>query len=129
MAARRKVLEHRPPPSPYRSDRDVGQQAHADSYGSLYLRGARSRAQRVILTAAQLCQANIDQRVGWNAGVVTNTADPFDSPEQVIIWKVVNCVNHLAHLPIITNLFGMSMSQFLQPALFSRKYCGTLSRT
>jgi hypothetical protein len=27
--------------------------------------------------------------VGWNAGVVTNTADPFDSPEQVIIRKVV----------------------------------------
>jgi hypothetical protein len=58
-----------------------------------------------------LCQANIDQRVGWNAGVVTNTADPFDSPEEVIIWKVVNCVNRLAHWPIITKLFGMQMSQ------------------
>jgi hypothetical protein len=58
----------------------------------------------------QLCQANIDQRVGWNAGVVTNTADPFDSPEQVIIWKVVNCVNRLPHWPIITKLFGRQMS-------------------
>src|SRR5215472_1992267 len=110
MAARGKVRQHRPPPSPYRSDRDVGQQAHADSYGSLYLRGARSRAQR-ILAAAQLCQANIDQRVGWNAGVITNTADPFDSPEEAIIWKVVNCVNRLAHWPIITKLFGMQMSR------------------
>ena len=115
MAARGKVREHRPPLSPHRSDRDVEQQAHADSYGSLYLRGARSRAQRVILAAAQLCQANIDQRVGWNAGVVTNTADPVDSPKKVIIWKVVNCVNRLAHWSIITKLFGMQMSQSREP--------------
>jgi hypothetical protein len=73
--------------------------------------------------------SKFEQRAGWNAGVVTNTADPFDCPEQVIIRKVVKCVNNLAHLPIITNLLGMSISQFREPALFSRKYCGMLSRT
>jgi hypothetical protein len=66
-------------------------------------------------------QISISGSVG-NAGVVTNTADPFDSPEQVIIQKVVTCVNNLAHLPIITNLSALSMSQFREPALFSRKY-------
>lgn len=112
MAASSEVSEYRPSPPPYRSDRDVGQQAHADPYGSLYSRGARSGAQRVIFAAAQLCQADIDQRVGGNTGVVTNTIDPFDSPEQVVIGKAVNCVNRLAHCPIITNLFGTPMSQF-----------------
>jgi hypothetical protein len=32
------------------------------------------------------------------------SADPFDSPKQVIVRKVVNCVNSLAHWPIIANL-------------------------
>jgi hypothetical protein len=52
------------------------------------------------------------RRVGWNTGVVTNTDDPFDSPEQVVIWKAVNCVNRLAPWPIVTKLFGTPMSQF-----------------
>jgi hypothetical protein len=40
-----------------------------------------------------LCQTNIDSRVGWNARVVTNTADPFDSPKQIVIRKGVDGVN------------------------------------
>jgi hypothetical protein len=111
MAASSEVREYRPSPPPQRSDRGVGQQAYADPYGSLYLRGTRSGAQRVTLAIAQLCQANIDQRVGWNTGVVTNTVDPFDSPEQVVIWKAVNCEDSLARWPIIAKLFGTPMRQ------------------
>src|SRR5260370_10350326 len=37
-----------------------------------------------------------------NARIVANAADPFDTPEQIVIRERINCVNSLAHWQIIT---------------------------
>src|SRR5258705_5500243 len=37
-----------------------------------------------------------------NASIVANAADPFDTPEQIVIRERINCVNSLAHWQIIT---------------------------
>ena len=34
--------------------------------------------------------------------IVANAADPFDTPEQIVIRERINCVNSLAHWQIIT---------------------------
>src|SRR5438105_12799800 len=37
-----------------------------------------------------------------NARIVANAADPFDTPEQIVIRERINCVKSLAHWQIIT---------------------------
>src|SRR5258707_12596938 len=37
-----------------------------------------------------------------NARIVANAADPFDTPEQIVIRERINCVNSLAYWQIIT---------------------------
>src|SRR5258705_6496103 len=37
-----------------------------------------------------------------SARIVPNAADPFDTPEQIVIRERINCVNSLAHWQIIT---------------------------
>jgi hypothetical protein len=47
-------------------------------------------------------QTNIDLGLAGNARIVANAADPFDTPEQIVIRERSNCVNSLAHWQIIT---------------------------
>src|SRR5271166_2517954 len=46
-------------------------------------------------------QANADLWVGRNARIVTNPADPVDSPEQGITGEVVNRIDGIHHPQII----------------------------
>src|ERR1700688_2697208 len=50
----------------------------------------------------ELRQTNIDLGLAGNARIVANAADPFDTPEQIVIRERINCVNSLAHWQIIT---------------------------
>ena len=68
----------------------------------LDLRGTRSCAERVLLAFGELRQTNIDLGLAGNARIVANAADPFDTPEQIVIRERINCVNSLAHWQIIT---------------------------
>jgi hypothetical protein len=82
---------------------DVGQQTNTDLHRSLLdLRGTRSCAERVLLAFGELRQTNIDLGLAGNARIVANAADPFDTPEQIVIRERINCVNSLAHLQITT---------------------------
>jgi len=82
---------------------DVGQQTNTDLHRSLLdLRGTRSCAERVLLAFGELRQTNIDLGLAGNARIVANAADPFDTPEQIVIRERINCVNSLAHWQIIT---------------------------
>jgi hypothetical protein len=82
---------------------DVGQQTNTDLHSSfLDLRGTRSCAERVLLALGELRQTNIDLGLAGNARIVANAADPFDTPEQIVIRERINCVNSLAHWQIIT---------------------------
>lgn len=38
--------------------------------------------------------------------------EPFDSREQAIIWKAVNCANRIVHRPDHNQMSGMPMSRF-----------------
>jgi hypothetical protein len=85
------------------TDPDVGQQTNTDLHRSLLdLRGTRSCAERVLLAFGELRQTNIDLGLAGNARIVANAADPFDTPEQIVIRERINCVNSLAHWQIIT---------------------------
>src|SRR5208283_2685545 len=53
-------------------------------------------------TIGKLRQTNIDLGLAGNARIVANAADPFDTPEQIVIRERINCVNSLAHWQIIT---------------------------
>jgi hypothetical protein len=66
------------------------------------LRGTRSCAERVLLAFGELRQTNIDLGLAGNARLVANAADPFDTPEQIVIRERINCVKSLAHWQIIT---------------------------
>jgi hypothetical protein len=82
---------------------DVGQQTNTDLHRSLLdLRGTRSCAEWVLLAFGELRQTNIDLGLAGNARIVANAADPFDTPEQIVIRERINCVNSLAHWQIIT---------------------------
>src|SRR6202035_5823361 len=82
---------------------DVGQQTNTDLHRSLLdLRGTRSCAERVLLAFGELRQTNIDLGLAGNARIVANAANPFDTPEQIVIRERINCVNSLAHWQIIT---------------------------
>src|SRR6202011_3052253 len=59
-------------------------------------------AERVLLAFGELRQTNIDLGLAGNARIVANAADPFDTPEQIVIRERINCVNSLAHWQIIT---------------------------
>src|SRR6266478_1572466 len=59
-------------------------------------------AGRVLLAFGELRQTNIDLGLAGNARIVANAADPFDTPEQIVIRERSNCVNSLAHWQIIT---------------------------
>ena len=61
-----------------------------------------------------LRQADVDLGIARNLRVVTNAADPFDSPKKIVLRKVVDCVNGFAHWPMITN------SVRFPPASFQR---------
>src|SRR4029077_21033145 len=50
----------------------------------------------------ELRQTNIDLGLAGNARIVANAADPFDTPEQIVIRERINRVNSLAHWQIIT---------------------------
>src|SRR5260370_42274486 len=39
---------------------------------------------------------------GGDARIVANAADPFDTPEQIVIRERINCVKSLAHWKILT---------------------------
>src|SRR4029077_6039773 len=85
------------------TDPDVGQQTNTDLHRSLLdLRGTRSCAERVLLAFGELRQTNIDLGLAGNARIVANAADPFDTPEQIVIRERINCVKSLAHWQIIT---------------------------
>src|SRR5258705_6188315 len=56
----------------------------------------------VLLAFGELRQTNIDLGLAGNARIVANAADPFDTPEQIVIRERSNCVNSLAHWQIIT---------------------------
>ena len=78
-------------------------QTNTDLHRSLLdLRGTRSCAERVLLAFGELRQTNIDLGLAGNARIVANAADPFDTPEQIVIRERINCVNSLAHWQIIT---------------------------
>src|ERR1700704_5812884 len=82
---------------------DVGQQTNTDLHRSLLdLRGTRSCPGRFLLAFGDLRQTNIDLGLAGNARIVANAADPFDTPEQIVIRERINCVNSLAHWQIIT---------------------------
>ena len=82
---------------------DVWQQTNTDLHRSLLdLRGTRSCAERVLLAFGELRQTNIDLGLAGNARIVANAADPFDTPELIVIRERINCVNSLAHWQIIT---------------------------
>src|SRR6266403_4998347 len=96
-------LRHGPALLPDGTDPDVGQQTNTDLHRSLLdLRGTRSCAERVLLAFGELRQTNIDLGLAGNACIVANAADPFDTPEQIVIRECINCVNSLAHWQIIT---------------------------
>src|SRR6202011_5580368 len=59
-------------------------------------------AERVLLAFGELRQTNIDLGLAGNARIVANAADPFDTPELIVIRERINCVNSLAHWQIIT---------------------------
>src|SRR6266404_1942678 len=59
-------------------------------------------AGRVLLAFGELRQTNIDLGLAGNARIVANAADPFDTPEQIVIRERINCVKSLAHWQIIT---------------------------
>src|SRR5271165_1007506 len=100
---RRQIRNHGPALLPDGTDPDVGQQTNTDLRRSLLdLRGTRSCAERVLLAFGELRQTNIDLGLGGNARIVANAADPFDTPEQIVIRERINCVNSLAHWQIIT---------------------------
>ena len=102
-AVRRQIRNHGPALLPDGTDPDVGQQTNTDLHRSLLdLRGTRSCAERVLLAFGELRQTNIDLGLAGNARIVANAADPFDTPEQIVIREPINCVNSLAHWQIIT---------------------------
>ena len=102
-AVRRQIRNHGPALLPDGTDPDVGQQTNTDLHRSLLdLRGTRSCAERVLLAFGELRQTNIDLGLAGNARIVANAADPFDTPEQIVIRERINCVNSLAHWQIIT---------------------------
>ena len=81
----------------------LGQQTNTDLHRSLLdLRATRSCAERVLLAFGELRQTNIDLGLAGNARIVANAADPFDTPEQIVIRERINCVKSLAHWQIIT---------------------------
>src|SRR6202048_2741288 len=97
-AVRRQIRNHGPALLPDGTDPDVGQQTNTDLHRSLLdLRGTRSCAERVLLAFGELRQTNIDLGLAGNARIVANAADPFDTPEQIVIRERINCVNSLAH--------------------------------
>ena len=53
------------------------------------------------MAGRKLRQANADLWVARNARMVTNAADPFDSPEQGIIGEVVDRIGGIHHRQII----------------------------
>jgi hypothetical protein len=57
------------------------------------LTGTRSEAERIRLASRDLRQADVDLGIARNLRVVTNAADPFDSPKKIVLRKVVDCVN------------------------------------
>jgi hypothetical protein len=75
------------------------------------LRGACSRAERVLLAFGELRQTNIDLGLAGNARIVANAAEPFDPPEQIVIRESIDCVNRLAHWQIITKSEGIEESR------------------
>src|SRR5271157_5013240 len=102
-AVRRQIRNHGSALLPDGTDPDVGQQTNTDLHRSLLdLRGTRSCAERVLLAFGELRQTNIDLGLAGNARIVANAADPFDTPEQIVIRERINCVNSLAHWQIIT---------------------------
>ena len=102
-AVRRQIRNHGPALLPDGTDPDVGQQTNTDLHRSLLdLRGTRSCAERVLLAFGEPRQTNIDLGLAGNARIVANAADPFDTPEQIVIRERINCVNSLAHWQIIT---------------------------
>src|SRR5215470_8904544 len=102
MSITSKVGCHRSAPLPHRGNRDVWQKADAYLYRLLGLRGTQSRAERIPLASGKLRQANVDSGFTWNVCVIPNAADPLNTPQEVVIRKVVNCVNAFAHWPMIT---------------------------
>src|SRR5271165_3921790 len=102
-AVRRQIRNHGPALLPDGTDPDVGQQTNTDLRRSLLdLRGTRSCAERILLAFGELRQTNIDLGLAGNARIVANAADPFDTPEQIVIRERINCVNSLAHWQITT---------------------------
>jgi hypothetical protein len=59
------------------------------------------------LAGGKLRQANADL---WVARIVTNAADPFDSPEQSITGEVVNRVDGIHH-PQIIAMFALNFAK------------------
>lgn len=47
---------------------------------------------------------NIDERFAWNARVVTNAANPFDTPEQVVIRKLVYRIDGIPHSQMVNRI-------------------------
>src|ERR1700682_6099340 len=102
-AVRRQIRNHGPALLPDGTDPDVGQQTNTDLHRSLLdLRGTRSWAERVLLAFGELRQTNIDLGLAGNARIVANAADPFDTPEQMVIRERINYGNSWAHWQIIT---------------------------
>ena len=63
--------------------------------------------QRIRLAGGKLRQANADLWVARNARIVTNAADPFDSPEQGITGEVVNRIDGIHHPQIIAESMSL----------------------
>src|ERR1700737_3158638 len=87
-----------------RSRRRAADQHRSSPFSSRLERNAlvRGAGSSRLWGAAPNKETNIDLGLAGNARIVANAADPFDTPEQILIRERINCVNSLAHWQIIT---------------------------
>jgi hypothetical protein len=81
------------------------------------LRGARCRAEWVRLPKWELRHANIDPRFARNARVIAKTADPFNTPRQVVVRELIYCINRAPNQQIITDRLSPFANNVLPFAL------------
>jgi hypothetical protein len=79
----------------------------------------RSTSGPIRFAGGELRQAHVDFWIARNARAVTNPADPFDSPEEIVIRKGVDRVNGVAHWQMITNFYRSFANSVVAP--FARK--------
>ena len=72
-------------------------QPNTDLHHPFRLKGTGSGAKWIPFAGGKLRQANADLWVARNARVVVKAADPFDSPEKIVIRKGIDRVNGVAH--------------------------------